>query len=226
MGPGPRTLEFFYDVMSPYSWLGFEVLCRYQKLWNIKLKLQPTLLGGVMRSSGNQAPGLLPAKARYMKGDLNLLKRHFQVPLNFPNDFFSEVVPKGTLAAMRFLTAVNMEQPQMLEKVSRELWMRIWSRNEDIAAPQSILEAAEKAGLSAEQAQNFLKKASTAEVKNKLKETTEAACKYGAFGLPTTVVHLDGKTHMLFGSDRMEVLAYLLGEKWMGPVPLTQSARL
>ncbi|XP_048196344.1 glutathione S-transferase kappa 1 [Perognathus longimembris pacificus] len=226
MAPGPRTLEFFYDVISPYSWLGFEVLCRYQKLWNIQLKLQPTLLGGVMRESGNEPPGRLPAKARYIKSDITLLKEYFQVPMNFPKNFFQEVVPKGTLSAMRFLTAVSMEQPQMVEKVTRELWMRIWSRDEDVATPQSILEAAEKAGLSAEQAQNFLKKISTAEVKNKLKENTEAACKYGAFGLPTTVVHLDGKTHMLFGSDRMDLLAYLLGEKWMGPVPPALSAKL
>ncbi len=25
MGPAPRVLELFYDVLSPYSWLGFEV---------------------------------------------------------------------------------------------------------------------------------------------------------------------------------------------------------
>lgn len=25
MGPLPRTVELFYDVLSPYSWLGFEV---------------------------------------------------------------------------------------------------------------------------------------------------------------------------------------------------------
>lgn len=36
--------------------------------------------------------------------------------------------PAGSLNAMRFLTAVSMEQPEVLEKVSRELWMRIWSR--------------------------------------------------------------------------------------------------
>ncbi|KAK7801744.1 hypothetical protein U0070_014535, partial [Myodes glareolus] len=120
--------------------------------------------------------------------------------------------PTGSLSAMRFLTAVSMEQPEMLEKVSRELWMRIWSRDEDITESQSILAAAEKAGMSTEQAQHFLEKISTAQVKNKLKETTDAACNYGAFGLPTTVAHVDGKTYMLFGSDRMELLAYLLGK--------------
>lgn len=28
MGPLPRTVELFYDVLSPYSWLGFEVTPR------------------------------------------------------------------------------------------------------------------------------------------------------------------------------------------------------
>ncbi|KAK2096798.1 Glutathione S-transferase kappa 1 [Saguinus oedipus] len=101
---------------------------------------------------------------------------------------------------MRFLTAVNLEHPEMLENVSRELWMRIWSR------------AAKKAGMSAEQAQGLLEKSSTSKVKSQLRETTEAACRYGAFGLPITVAHVDGQTHMIFGSDRMELLAYLLGK--------------
>uniref|UniRef100_A0A8D2CRM9 Glutathione S-transferase kappa n=1 Tax=Sciurus vulgaris TaxID=55149 RepID=A0A8D2CRM9_SCIVU len=226
MGPLPRTLELFYDVLSPYSWLCFEVLCRYQKIWNVKLQLQPTLIAGIMKDSGNKPPALLPRKGQYLKSELSLLKHHFQVPIKFPKDFFSVIIDKGSLSAMRFLTAVNMETPEMLEKVSRELWMRVWSRDEDISEPQSILAAAEKAGLSAEQAQGLLGMISTAEVKKRLMEVTEVACKYGAFGLPVTVAHVDGQTHMLFGSDRMELLAYLLGEKWMGPVPPALNARL
>lgn len=226
MGPAPRVLELFYDVLSPYSWLGFEVLCRYQHLWNIKLKLRPALLAGIMKDSGNQPPAMVPHKGQYILKEIPLLKQLFQVPMSVPKDFFGEHVKKGTVNAMRFLTAVSMEQPEMLEKVSRELWMRIWSRDEDITESQNILSAAEKAGMATAQAQHLLNKISTELVKSKLRETIGAACKYGAFGLPTTVAHVDGKTYMLFGSDRMELLAYLLGEKWMGPVPPTLNARL
>ncbi|XP_035110425.1 glutathione S-transferase kappa 1 isoform X1 [Callithrix jacchus] len=226
MGPVPRTLELFYDVLSPYSWLGFEVLCRYRNIWNINLQLRPSFIGGIMKDSGNKAPALIPRKGQYMANDIKLLRQHVQVPIQFPKDFFFVVLEKGSLSAMRFLTAVNLEHPEMLENVSRELWMRIWSRDEDITQPQSILAAAEKAGMSAEQAQGLLEKSSTSKVKNQLRETTEAACRYGAFGLPITVAHVDGQTHMIFGSDRMELLAYLLGEKWMGPVPPAVNARL
>ncbi|KAM6167071.1 glutathione S-transferase kappa 1 isoform 2-T2 [Erethizon dorsatum] len=214
MGLSPRTLELFYDVLSPYSWLLFEVLCRYQNIWNIELQLRPSCIAAIMKDSGNKPPAVLPRKAQYMTKDLKRLKQHFQVPLRFPKDFNSVILKKGSLSAMRFLTAVNMEHPESLEK------------DEDIVDPQSILAAAQKAGLSTGKAQGLLEKSSTAQVKNQLKETTEAACKYGAFGLPITVAHVDGQTHMLFGSDRMELLAYLLGEKWMGPVPPALNAKL
>uniref|UniRef100_A0A8D1H6I7 Glutathione S-transferase kappa 1 n=1 Tax=Sus scrofa TaxID=9823 RepID=A0A8D1H6I7_PIG len=179
MGPLPRTVELFYDVLSPYSWLAFEILCRYKNIWNVNLQLCPSLIAGILKDSGNQPPAMLPRKAVYMKEDIKRLGHHLQVPIHFPKDFFSTILGKGSLTAMRFLTTVKLEHPEMLEKVSRELWMRIWSRDEDITEPQSILAAAEKAGMSTGQARGLLERVSTPEVKNQLKETTEAACKYG-----------------------------------------------
>ena len=88
--------------------------------------------------------------------------------------------------------------------------------------PTAFPQAAEKAGMSAEQARGLLEKISTPNVKNKLKETTEAACKYGAFRLPVTVAHLNDQTYVFFGSDRMELLAHLLGKLQVhGELPLT-----
>ncbi|XP_033288189.1 glutathione S-transferase kappa 1 isoform X2 [Orcinus orca] len=179
MGPLPRTLELFYDVLSPYSWLAFEVLCRYKNIWNVSLQLRPTLIAGIMKDSGNQPPALLPRKALYLKNDVRRLGRYLQVPIHLPKDFFFVIFEKGSLTAMRFLTIVKLEHPELLEKVSRELWMRVWSRDEDITEPQSILAAAEKAGMSTGRARELLERVSTPQVKNQLKETTDAACKYG-----------------------------------------------
>lgn len=52
--------------------------------------------------------------------------------------------------------------------------------NSDTAVfPTTRTQAAEKAGMSTEQAQELLEKMSTPKVKNELKDTTNAACKYG-----------------------------------------------
>ncbi|MEE6520095.1 hypothetical protein FKM82_017889 [Ascaphus truei] len=136
-----RLVELFYDVVSPYSWLGFEVLCRYRSIWNVDIRLRPAFLGGIMSASGNSPPALVPKKAAYMVKDLERQAEFYQVPVRQPKDFFQVVIKKGSLSAMRFVTAVQMSHPEFLEQVSRELWLRIWSEDKDITEPDSLLEA-------------------------------------------------------------------------------------
>ncbi|XP_077311522.1 glutathione S-transferase kappa 1 [Lithobates pipiens] len=219
-----RVLELFYDVVSPYSWLGFEIMCRYRNIWNVDVQLRPGLLGGIMNATGNSPPAMVPKKGAYMHYDLLRQAAFCEVPLKEPSDFAQVMFRKGSLSAMRFVTAVQMMHPEFLEPVSRELWVRIWSEDKDITEPESILEAAKKAGMSEDIAKKALASISSPEVKNKLKETTENALKYGIFGMPSIVAHINGKPQLYFGSDRFELLAHNLGEKWYGPVP--QKSRL
>ncbi|KAM5142336.1 glutathione S-transferase kappa 1 [Mantella aurantiaca] len=219
-----KVLELFYDVVSPYSWLGFEVMCRYKNIWNVDLQLRPGLLGGIMNATGNSPPAMVPKKGAYMNQDVERMSEFFQVPMKAPSDFFHVIIKKGSLSAMRFVTAVQMVNPEFVEPVSRELWIRIWSEDKDITEPASILEAAKKAGLSEDEAKKILATISSPEVKNKLKENTENALQYGVFGMPSIVAHINGKPQLYFGSDRFELLAHNLGEKWYGPVP--QKSRL
>ncbi|XP_070598133.1 glutathione S-transferase kappa 1-like [Erythrolamprus reginae] len=218
-GVGQKKVECFYDVLSPYSWFGFEIISRYRPIWNLDLHLRPVFFLGILKATGNQPPAMLPKKGEYMLKDIGRMARYCQVPLNLPKDFINSVMVKGSLPAMRFITAVDIAEPQFLEPVSRELWMRLWSRDEDIVQPESILAAGEKAGLSPDKSQELLKMSTSPEVKNRLKETTDEVLNFGAFGVPCFVIQADGKPQLFFGSDRIELLGNALGEKWMGPVP-------
>ncbi|XP_024123661.1 glutathione S-transferase kappa 1 [Oryzias melastigma] len=224
-----KVVELFYDVVSPYSWLGFEVMCRYRHIWNIELKLCPAFLGAVMQKSGNRPPGMVPNKFKYMGKDLSRLAEYFDVPLKPPSDPFEVMFEKGSMSAMRLVTAVQERETggdKQVEQVSRELWRRIWSEDKDITQPESLSEAAKKAGLSDGDVQEILQMYTSQPIKDKLKNTTEHALSYGAFGFPMIVCHIDGKPEVFFGSDRFELMAHCIGEKWLGPQPDKSAAKL
>jgi glutathione S-transferase kappa 1 len=89
------------------------------------------------------------------------------------------MVEKGTLKAMRFLTCVAQRNPSKLEETSRQLWMRIWSRDEDITEPENIAAAGKLAGLTEDQCKEYLALSDKPEVKDALKKNTEEASGFG-----------------------------------------------
>ncbi|XP_059173644.1 glutathione S-transferase kappa 1-like [Physella acuta] len=216
-----KKVEFFYDVISPYSWFAFEVLFRYQNRWNMAVKLRPFFLGGVMKESGNKPPFAVLNKGVYMYKDIQQLGKYFDVPLKLPK-VHEKMLAKGTLPTQRFLTAIDMTHPEMLEKISRELWMRNWNRDEDVTEP-SNLALQKKAGMTEENIAAVLKLATDEKVKQRLKQTTQEALDLGAFGAPVITTEVNGQKEWVFGSDRFPILADLLGEKWEGPCPATSN---
>ncbi|XP_073782285.1 glutathione S-transferase kappa 1-like isoform X3 [Danio rerio] len=218
MSSSRKVVEFFYDVVSPYSWLAFEVLCRYKNVWNIDLKYKPAFLGGFFFFLGNIEPGSVDNKQRYLLADLKLISEYYGVPLNPP-----PVFNKETLLEMRFVTAIaekNQEENVLLEKVSRELWKRAWQNNLDNTQPPSLIEAGLQAGLSANEVEELLTNAKSQPIKDKLKSVTQEALEKNAFGLPFIVCHVNGKVEVFFGCDRFELIAHRIGEKWAGPCPI------
>ncbi|RXN31675.1 glutathione S-transferase kappa 1-like protein [Labeo rohita] len=171
-----------------------------------------------LEHGSNQPPGLNPCKFLYMVSDLTLLSKYFGVPMYRPS-----VLPeKDSLNAMRFVTAVAEREKEgdALERVSKELWKRMWRTHQDISQFSSLTEAGLKAGLSANEVEEILTLSKSQPIKDKLKRVTQEALEYKCcFGLPFIVCHVNGKTEVFFGSDRFELMAYFIGEKWMGPHP-------
>ncbi|KTF89669.1 hypothetical protein cypCar_00007237 [Cyprinus carpio] len=196
-----KVVQLFYDVASPYSWLAFEVLCRYRNVWNIDLKFKPAFLPGVIYGSGNQPAVMNPSKLTYIVSDLTLLSEYFGVPMFRPSDL-SE---KDTLSAMRFVTALAEKEKEGDMLVER---------------------AGLKAGLSANVVKEILSLSKSQPIKDKLKSVTQEALEYKCFGFPFIVCQVNGKAKVFFGSDRFELMAYFMGEKWMGPHPNKPTAHM
>jgi glutathione S-transferase kappa 1 len=203
-------LELFYDVVSPYSYLAFEVLLRYRPRWKLELVWRPALLAGVMKSVGNVPPATLPARAPNLARDLQRKARYYDVPMGFPEDF-----PGNTLNAMRLTTLVQREQPQRLEALSRALWERHWRDGHEVASTPSL----EAACAAADVDKGLVSRIGEQAVKDALKACTDDAVARGAFGFPAIFTVIDGEEQLFFGSDRFDVLAHELGLPWHGPNP-------
>ncbi|XP_076346623.1 glutathione S-transferase kappa 1-like isoform X1 [Tachypleus tridentatus] len=215
----PVLIELFYDVISPYSWIAFETLCRYKTRWNVTLSLKPFFLGGIMKETGNHPPAMVPNKASYMIADLSRLREFYKVPIYLPEDIFDVMFKKGSLSAQRFLTAVDMKNPEFTENLSRVLWTRVFQMHQDITKLESFEQAGKEAGLTNGILRDSLARIAAQETKDRLTEFTKKALQHGAFGAPTIVAHIREKTEVFFGCDRMEPLAHVIGEKWEGPHP-------
>ena len=212
------AVDLYYDVVSPYSWIQFEMLCRYRTEWqSMSLKFRPFLLGAVLKGSGNNPPINVPNKAQYMPQDIKRLGNYYKIPIVIPDNFVEVAFKKTTLNAMRFITAIDLiTKGVSTEEISRQLWKKIFVSHTDASLPDSFREAAKSANIDEEVVEKAIKLMEQKEAKDALRETTEEAIGYGAFGAPSTVVHLPSGPQMIFGCDRLEIISSLLGEKYNG----------
>ena len=188
-----RTLEFYYDYGSPYSYLADTQVEIIAKRAGATLVRKPMLLGGVFKATGNASPMTVEQKSKWSAFDMPLWARHYGVPFR-RNPFF----PVNTLALMRGAAAAQIDG--LFERYHPAIYKAMWvdGRNlNDIAEVAKVLTAT---GLDAGK---FGKRIQDQDVKDRLKATTDEAVTRGVFGAPTFFVG----EQMFFGQDRLDFVA-------------------
>jgi len=176
------TLEFFFDVASPYSYLASSRVEAIAGDCGATLQWRPFLLGGVFKLTGNAPPATLVPRARYLFTDLQRWAAFYGVPFAMNPSF-----PPNSLQAMRALTALP---PEQLPAAAHALFHAYWVHGRQFD-PEVIAAAA---------GEEALARTSDPAVKQALIAATQEAVDRGAFGAPTFFVDHD---QMFFGNDRL-----------------------
>ncbi|HEY6512119.1 MAG TPA: 2-hydroxychromene-2-carboxylate isomerase [Burkholderiaceae bacterium] len=192
MASTAKTVEFLFDFGSPTTYLAHTQLPRLAAETGARVDYVPMLLGGVFKATGNQSPVIVPAKGRWMGGDLMRFARRYRVPFTFNPHF-----PINTLALMRGAVGLQMRQPDRFMPYVETMFRAMWVEPANLGDPAVLAATLGAAGFDAAALQAL---AGDAEVKAKLIANTEAAVARGVFGAPTCFVGGE----MFFGQDRLD----------------------
>jgi len=195
-----KTVEFFFDLGSPASYLGWTQLPALCERAGAQLHYRPMLLGGVFQATGNASPATVPAKGRYMATDLLRHARRYDVQFAFNPHF-----PINTLGLMRGAIGYQLRQPDNFPRYLTATFRALWAEQRNLGDDAMLAATLEAAGLDAQQYQAMIK---DEQVKAALKANTEEAVQRGVFGAPSFFV--DGE--LFFGQDRLEFVRAALGE--------------
>lgn len=187
-----RTVDFYFDFGSPAAYLAYTQLPALCAQANAVLAWHPMLLGGVFQATGNHSPATVPAKGKYMFGDLNRFANRYGVAFHH-NPYF----PVNTLTLMRAAAGLQLrEDPRFMayvDAVFKAMWVDQKNMN-DLAVVGQVLHEAGFDGAA------MMALVSQQDVKDRLKTLTERAVQRGIFGAPTMFVG----DQMFWGQDRLD----------------------
>jgi 2-hydroxychromene-2-carboxylate isomerase len=184
-------VEFFFDFMSPYSYLASTRVERLVRQAGGTLVWRPCFLPGILRATDNRGPAEIPAKLPWLLKDLNDWVEYLGLPpIRLPAAF-----PQLATHANRCaLVAIDEGKGPAF---CVELFASIWRDGASAADPAVIGAALTHAGLDPAR---VLDLANTAPLKERLRAATDEAVARGAFGVPAFFIG----DELFMGNDRLD----------------------
>ena len=195
------TIEFFYDVSSPWTYYAFERIESFCERNNAELVWKPFLVGGVFNkvnpSVYERRNNPVPPKDNYYQKDMRDWARYLGINMIKPSVF-----PVNSVKALRG-AFVAIDEGKV-SAYSRACFKAYWCDDRDISQPDVLLDIVTSVGMDAD---GFFDKIADDKYKQMLFATTNELIERGGFGSPTFFVNGDD---MYFGNDRLELMQFAL----------------
>jgi 2-hydroxychromene-2-carboxylate isomerase len=193
----PATVEIFHDFSSPFSYLASTQIERVAGLYGARVEWVPILLGALFRDIGTADVPLFTmhaTKQAWVRRDLDDWAALWKVPLRFPTEF-----PIRTVLPLR----AALVEPRATPAIYRAAWVD----DRPIGTPEVLADVLGRAGFDA---RDVLGRCDLPETKARLRDNTARAAEIGVCGVPTYVVARERGPLVLWGQDRLAMLATAL----------------
>jgi len=184
-----KSIDFYFDIISPYAYLAYKQLNSLENLKQIKFNYKPILLGGLHKLAGITAPAFNEFKMKNMKNDCNLIASKKNIKFQW-NDKF----PINSLKIMRGYLSVNEEKKDIYLETFFNAYWRDNINLEDIEDIKNLLRKIDI------DINKFFDDLENIEIKEKLKKITNSAFEKEVFGAPTFIVN----DKLFWGQDRLD----------------------
>jgi 2-hydroxychromene-2-carboxylate isomerase len=185
-----KPLEFYFDFISPYSFLAHKQIRKIENKEGIKIIYKPVLLGGLHNLHGIKAPAFIPAKAKHMVRDCKLIAEKNNIRFKF-NSYF----PIRSLNLMRGVLVAEEDNVKKyyIDNIFNTIWQDGLNMNDAIVI-QKILQNLNI------NPKTFSLRTTSSLIKDLLRKKTNEAYEKGVFGAPTFFVN----NKIFWGQDRIE----------------------
>tara|TARA_Y100000768_G_scaffold372953_1_gene341126 strand:- start:433 stop:1017 length:585 start_codon:yes stop_codon:yes gene_type:complete len=182
-----KHIEFYFDFISPYTYLG------HKRIENegsgINFNYKPILLGGLHKLWNITPQAYIEPKKEFMIMDCKMVSKKFKIDFIFNSKF-----PLNTIKLMRGCLVLENDQ---LKEYIKLVFDAYWKNNEDVNDNKVLSKILNQIDIKLEE---FIDKIEKNDVKEKLKKFTSDAFKKKIFGAPTFVIN----NKNFWGQDRFE----------------------
>lgn len=187
-----QQIEFYFDPISPFAYLGSIQIERLAARLNRQIEWKPVLIGvTILKVMGLKPLPETPLKGPYLKHDAVRLAEFFDLPFRYHG-----LTGINSLAALRAFVVLKERDAGLAKSLAQKIFRRLWVRGLNITAADDIAEEAKDLGIDVPA---LLRESETDRAKDALKRQVDAAIEAGVFGVPYFVV--DGEP--IWGVDRM-----------------------
>ena len=184
-----KCLNFYFDFISPYSFLAYKRLNVLNKENKINIEYKPMLLGGLHNLGGITPPAFNERKLKNMKNDCELIASKNNIDFKWNTKF-----PINSLYLMRGYIVIDESHKKKFFDICFDAY---WKDNLDISDEKNIEIILNKTGLDKKE---FLNNIQDNSVKDMLKNLTNEAFEKDVFGAPTFIVN----DKIFWGQDRLD----------------------